>query len=55
MAITYFLDGANVAETTYPPFGRKAPLVRLIVRRVPADTRVPTRPVGQLLLPRLRH
>ncbi len=33
-AIPYFLDGADVAETTYRPFGKKAPLVRLIVRRV---------------------
>lgn len=33
-AIPYFLDGADVAETTYRPFGNKAPLVRLIVRRV---------------------
>lgn len=33
--IPYFLDGgAQVAETTYRPFGRKAPVVRLIVRRV---------------------
>ena len=32
--IPYFLDGADVAETTYQPFGRKAPVVRLIVRRV---------------------
>lgn len=32
--IPYFLDGADVAETTYRPFGRKAPEVRLIVRRV---------------------
>jgi len=33
--IPYFLDGgADVAETTYRPFGTKAPLVRLIVRRV---------------------
>lgn len=32
--IPYFLDGADVAETTYRPFGPKAPLVRLIVRRV---------------------
>jgi hypothetical protein len=32
--IPYFLDGADVAETTYRPFGRKAPMVRLIVRRV---------------------
>jgi len=31
--IAYFLDGADVAETTYRPFGKKAPLVRLIVRR----------------------
>ena len=33
-AIPYFLDGADVAETTYRPFGKKAPVVRLIVRRV---------------------
>jgi hypothetical protein len=33
-AIPYFLDGADVAETTYRPFGEKAPEVRLIVRRV---------------------
>jgi hypothetical protein len=32
--IPYFLDGADVAETTYRPFGNKAPQVRLIVRRV---------------------
>jgi len=33
--IPYFLEGgAQVAETTYRPFGTKAPLVRLIVRRV---------------------
>ncbi|MGH8922847.1 MAG: IS1380 family transposase [Actinomycetes bacterium] len=32
--IPYFLDGADVAETTYRPFGKKAPLVRLIVRWV---------------------
>ncbi len=32
--IPYFLDGADVAETTYRPFGKTAPLVRLIVRRV---------------------
>jgi hypothetical protein len=32
--IPYFLDGADVAETTYRPFGPKAPQVRLIVRRV---------------------
>jgi hypothetical protein len=34
VAIPYFLDGADVAETTYRPFGKKAPVVRLIVRRV---------------------
>jgi hypothetical protein len=34
VAIPYFLDGADVAETTYRPFGNKAPVVRLIVRRV---------------------
>ena len=34
VAIPYFLDGADVAETTYRPFGKKAPEVRLIVRRV---------------------
>ena len=33
VAIPYFLDGADVAETTYRPFGKKAPVVRLIVRR----------------------
>ena len=32
--IPYFLDGADVAETTYRPFGKNAPRVRLIVRRV---------------------
>ncbi|MGH9021766.1 MAG: IS1380 family transposase [Acidimicrobiia bacterium] len=33
--IPSFLDGgADVAETTYRPFGKKAPMVRLIVRRV---------------------
>jgi hypothetical protein len=34
VTIPYFLDGADVAETTYRPFGNKAPVVRLIVRRV---------------------
>nr|MDQ3575878.1 IS1380 family transposase [Actinomycetota bacterium] len=35
VSIPYFLDdGADVAETTYRPFGHKAQLVRLIVRRV---------------------
>ncbi len=34
MPIPYFLDGADVAETTYRPFGKKQPEVRLIVRRV---------------------
>ena len=33
VAIPYFQDGADVAETTYRPFGKKAPVVRLIVRR----------------------
>jgi hypothetical protein len=33
--IPYWLeDGADVAETTYRPFGKKGTLVRLIVRRV---------------------
>ena len=32
--IPYFLDGADVAETVYRPFGKKAPVLRLIVRRV---------------------
>jgi hypothetical protein len=32
--IPYFLDGADVAETTWRPFGRRQPEVRLIVRRV---------------------
>ena len=34
VAIPYFLDGADVAETTYRPFGGRAGDVRLIVRRV---------------------
>jgi len=34
VAIPYFLDGADVAETSYRPFGKKAPVVRLVVRRV---------------------
>ena len=32
--IPYFLDGADVAETTYQPFGKKGRPTRLIVRRV---------------------
>jgi hypothetical protein len=32
--IPYFADGADVAETTYTPFGPKGTPVRLIVRRV---------------------
>jgi hypothetical protein len=32
--IPYFLDGADVAETTYRPFGNKGRPCRLIVRRV---------------------
>jgi hypothetical protein len=32
--IPYFLDGAEVADTTYRPFGSGAKLCRLIVRRV---------------------
>jgi hypothetical protein len=32
--IPYFLDGADVAETTYQPFGQKGRPTRLIVRRV---------------------
>jgi hypothetical protein len=34
VSIPYFLDGADVAETTYQPFGDQQPEVRLIVRRV---------------------
>ena len=34
VAIPYFLDGADVAETTYQPFRAKGPPSRLIVRRV---------------------
>jgi len=34
VAIPYFLDGADVAETTYRPFGAKGRPCRLIVRRV---------------------
>lgn len=33
-AIPYFLDGADVAETTYQPFGSKGRPCRLIIRRV---------------------
>lgn len=33
-AIPYFLDGADVAETTYRPFAKDQPELRLIVRRV---------------------
>jgi hypothetical protein len=32
--IPYFLNGADVAETTYRPFGKHQPELRLIVRRV---------------------
>lgn len=32
--IAYFLDGADVAETTYRPFGANGRVFRLIVRRV---------------------
>ena len=32
--IPYFLDGADVAETTYRPFGTKGRECRLIIRRV---------------------
>ena len=32
--IPYFADGADVAETTYPPFAGKGQPCRLIVRRV---------------------
>ena len=32
--IAYFLEGADVAETTYQPFGKKGRPTRLIVRRV---------------------
>jgi Transposase DDE domain group 1 len=32
--IPYFLDGADVAETTYRPFAKDQPELRLIVRRV---------------------
>lgn len=34
VSIPYFLDGADVAETTYTPFGTNGAPVRLIVRRV---------------------
>ena len=34
VAIPYFMDGADVAETTYRPFGSKGRPCRLIVRRV---------------------
>jgi len=34
VAIPYFLDGADVAETVYQPFGAKGRPCRLIIRRV---------------------
>ena len=34
VAIAYFLDGADVAETVYQPFGAKGRPCRLIIRRV---------------------
>jgi len=34
VSIPYFLDGADVAETTYTPFGKNGTPTRLIVRRV---------------------
>ncbi len=50
--IPYWMDAADVAETTYTPFQSEpdAVPVRLIVRRVR-----PTRPLRQLQLSRLHH
>ena len=42
-----------MAETTYRPFGKTQPLLRLIVRRF-AHPRNPARPVRRSLLPRVR-
>ena len=53
--IPYFLDGADVAETTYRPFGKNQPEVRLIVRRVGPPPGQPARPVRRVLLPRVHH
>jgi len=53
--IPYFLDGADVAETTYRPFGKKAPVVRLIVRRVKPTPGSQLALLVDWLLPRLRH
>jgi hypothetical protein len=53
--IPYFLDGADEAEITCRPFGKKAALVRLIVRRVKPHPRITTGAAGRLLLPRLCH
>ena len=52
--IPYFLDGADVAETTYKPFGNKADRA---ADRAPRQThpRQPARPVRRLQPPRVHH
>jgi Transposase DDE domain group 1 len=53
--IPYWLeDGADVAETSYRPFGKKGPLTRLIVRRV-RPTRAHARLVLRVRLPPIHH
>jgi len=54
--IPYWLeDGADVAETSYRPFGTKGPLTRLIVRRVRPTPGQPAGPVLRLRLPPVHH
>jgi len=55
VAIPYFLDGAEVAETTYRPFGKKGPCRPAHRAAGQADAGVAARPAGRLVLPRLRH
>ncbi len=53
--IPHFLEGgAEVAETRYRPFGKKAPVVRLIVRRVRPTPDSQVALPGRLVPPRLR-
>ena len=52
VSIPYFLDGADVAETTYRPFGKKAPPVRLVV---PRTKPTPGTQLALLTEIRLRH
>ncbi len=55
MAIPYFLDGADVAETTYRPFAKKGPTGPSHRAADQAHPGIPARPVGRLRLPRLGH